>query len=197
MIVVTLARKPVTDIVAQNAVLHGTGGLNINETRIGTSKRVPATVSRGNQGIALSGSANQSLRRETGVEGGHNPNLGRWPANLILEHKAACAVTGTRIEPGYKINRWNDGAKPFGGGAGHPFTSNDIPETEVPVWTCVEGCPAKGVDVQSGDVKGQTTSGKKAGTGYSGNWPTAPVAPSYADSGGASRFFKQVGGQDS
>jgi hypothetical protein len=71
----------------------------------------------------------------------------------------------------------------------------------VTVWVCVEGCPVKALDEQSGVLKsgrlpsnqyekgGRDNSSMFAGdgefrhTGYE------------ADAGGASRFFKQVGGK--
>jgi site-specific DNA-methyltransferase (adenine-specific) len=87
-----LARKPLSGTVAANVLEHGTGALNIDATRIGTSKRVPGGLSR-TKGNSLSGSADGSLRRETGEEGGHNPNIGRWPPHLLLTHAADCGET--------------------------------------------------------------------------------------------------------
>lgn len=88
---VILARKPLVGTVAANVQAHGTGALNIDACRIGTSKDVPASVSR-TSGRALSGSVDGSLRRETGDEDGHNPNVGRWPANVVLDEEAAAAL---------------------------------------------------------------------------------------------------------
>jgi DNA modification methylase len=81
---ICLARKPLSESsIAANVLKHGTGGINVDGCRVGTSKDVPASVSRGKNGKALSGSVDGSLRTEDGTEGGHNPNIGRWPANLI------------------------------------------------------------------------------------------------------------------
>lgn len=80
---ITMARKPLAGTVAANVLKHGTGALNIDGCRVGTSKDVPASVSRSASGNSLSGSADGTLRHETGLESGHNPNVGRWPANLI------------------------------------------------------------------------------------------------------------------
>ena len=79
---IIVARKPLDGTVAANVLAHGTGALNIDGCRVGTTKDVPASVSRA-RGNALSGSVDGSLRRQTGEEGGFNPNIGRWPANLI------------------------------------------------------------------------------------------------------------------
>jgi len=81
---IVLARKPVSEgTIASNVLRWGTGGLNIDKCRVGTSKSVPASVSRGIEGNSLSGSVDGSLRHETGNESGHNPNVGRFPANLV------------------------------------------------------------------------------------------------------------------
>jgi site-specific DNA-methyltransferase (adenine-specific) len=79
---IVVARKPFKGTVAANVVKHGTGGLNIDGCRVGTLKDVPASPSR-TKGNSLTGSIDGSLRNETGKEDGHNPNIGRWPANLI------------------------------------------------------------------------------------------------------------------
>jgi len=80
---IVVARKPLIGTVAANVLRHGTGALNIDGCRIGTGKDVPASVSRGTGGQALSGSADGSLRREDGSGSGFDPNTGRWPANVI------------------------------------------------------------------------------------------------------------------
>lgn len=65
--------------------------------------------------------------RAEGVEG-------RWPANVILEHGPNCRVVD-RVQVRVPINRWVDGAKPFGGGAGLPYTSHDN-SFSVDQWEC-------------------------------------------------------------
>jgi site-specific DNA-methyltransferase (adenine-specific) len=77
-----LARKPLIGTVAQNVLAHGTGGINVDACRVGTSKRVPGSVSK-SQGFGLPG-------HETGNETGHDPNVGRWPTNLLLSHGEGC-----------------------------------------------------------------------------------------------------------
>ena len=126
-------------------------------------------------------------------------NLGRWPANLILEHPG-CQKSGSRPAKGYVINRWDDGAKPFGGGAGHPYSSEPQSE-EVEVWDCIEGCPVAALDEQSGFQKSGTAiqrhgGGQKIGGQgiYGGSRGLVRQDAGFEDSGGASRFFKQVGG---
>lgn len=64
-------------------------------------------------------------------------------------------------------------------------------------WACVEGCPAKELDQQSGHLK---SGGMKAGSykqwGKNGIYGEGKEHPAtyYGDEGGASRFFKQFKG---
>lgn len=84
---ICLAMKPLAGTFAANLATHGTGALNIDACRIGTSKRVPGSLSRASSGMFLG-----SLRNETGEESGHNPNVGRWPANVLLDEDAAAEL---------------------------------------------------------------------------------------------------------
>jgi site-specific DNA-methyltransferase (adenine-specific) len=54
--------------------------LNIDAARIGTTKEVPASVSQQKPNAQVYG----KLGIETGAEDGHNPNVGRWPSNVLL-----------------------------------------------------------------------------------------------------------------
>lgn len=78
-----LARKPLAGTVAENAIAYGTGGLRIDDCRIGESKRVPVSVSTGG-----------SLGWGTGSPDGDgkNPNVGRFPANVTLDETAAALL---------------------------------------------------------------------------------------------------------
>jgi DNA modification methylase len=53
--------------------------LNIDACRIGTTKRVPGSLSITENKIWGKGIGSY---RQTGKEDGHNPNIGRWPANV-------------------------------------------------------------------------------------------------------------------
>lgn len=86
-----LARKPLDGTVAANVLAHGTGGLNIDATRVGTQTRTnPA------------GGAS-SLQRVSRVEQGYRDHVttsvgqpstvtGRWPANVVLDEEAAATL---------------------------------------------------------------------------------------------------------
>jgi site-specific DNA-methyltransferase (adenine-specific) len=84
---IIVARKPLTGTVAENVLQWGTGGINIDGCRVGTTKRVPSSVSRTDGQIY-----NGGWGQEDGSESGHNPNIGRFPANLI--HDGSKQVVG-------------------------------------------------------------------------------------------------------
>lgn len=82
---VVLARKPLEGTVVANVLAHGTGALNIDATRIGTSKEVPASVSQHDSELTYGSYGTGEGRRGTGFD----PDIGRWPANVVLDEAAA------------------------------------------------------------------------------------------------------------
>lgn len=128
---IVMARKPLEGTVAENVLKYGTGGINIDATRIGfTSEADIAEYDFNNNG------QNRSTKKEGESlevhEGGWKVQKGektipsgRFPANIILDEHTAELLdkqSGFSKSSG-TINRWTDGAKPFGGGAGHNYES--------------------------------------------------------------------------
>jgi site-specific DNA-methyltransferase (adenine-specific) len=114
---IVLARKPLVGTVAANVLAHGTGAINVDACRIGTSKDVPASPSgqrRSGYGFGL----------QDGTESGFDPNIGRWPANVLHdgspEVEAAFAMAGERtttwVDPSHANNRTGE----FMRALGHP-----------------------------------------------------------------------------
>jgi DNA modification methylase len=199
---IVVARKPIDRrSVTSNVLAHGTGAINIDASRIGVSKDVPASPSRGQNGTSLAGSVDGSLRLETGKEDGHNPNVGRWPANILLAHSEDCVLVGSRLVKGDPRDTGN-GVRPSGfvdtgaeNGSGEP-NAPVYGDSEVGVYECVEGCPIRLLDEQAGVKKSGTGAVKKAsGNGYIpsafGKENRAVGTPNveYGDSGSVSRFF--------
>jgi len=199
---IILAMKPLDGTFAGNALKHGVAGINVDGGRIGTED-IPAKVQavadavdseyqRGREGepsanrrYAKSGATN--IAATPGPRGGSV--LGRWPANVILSHSPDCVCVGTRPDKGYTINRFKDGAKPFGDGAGHEYESEEVAGGEVEVYACVSGCPVRMLDEQSGKRPGMhsqqaSDSGDKSMIGLGSNHGIG-----YDDVGCASRFF--------
>ena len=211
MRVIHLLRKPLSEgTVAANTLTHGVGGLNINTSRVGTEQVF--THSRG------SSQAFPKRPGETSVEESgrkarqdildHTPRTGRWPGNLILQHLPECECRGTRKVKGHQGYPNGPGGKsdPMHGWGGKrsaevrpnawssPATDSEGRET-IAVWECVEGCPVSALDDQSGILKsGAMDSIAKADqyTTYGKMYERRVTNP--ASEGGASRFFKQIGG---
>ena len=80
---IVVARKPLIGTVAENVIAHGTGAINVDGCRVGTTVETwPSSRSRPSDGV------NCYTRKMSGnvvgvtVETGIAPS-GRWPANLI------------------------------------------------------------------------------------------------------------------
>ena len=82
---IIVARKPLVGTVAENVLTHGTGGINVDGCRVGTTKDVPASEST-RSGYMKGWNGGHS------AGDGFNPNVGRWPANLI--HDGSEEVVG-------------------------------------------------------------------------------------------------------
>jgi len=182
--------------VAANVLKYGAGALNIDATRIsggaGYADEVARNIASFGQLQAKSPGWKNSSPYKPNVDGALK---GRWPANLILQHLDGCEQTGTRDEPGYTVNRFTDGAKPFGGGAGHPYESVAVSSSTVPVWACAEGCPVAALDAQSGITKSAVALEVKTSRvkgQFVVNATSIPGVNQHGDTGGASRFFKQT-----
>jgi site-specific DNA-methyltransferase (adenine-specific) len=76
---IVMARKPVKGTVANNVLTYGTGGLNIDASRIGTDT---ITINPFDNGAKPFGDA-------VGEPFTSRQQEGRWPANLILDEDAA------------------------------------------------------------------------------------------------------------
>lgn len=76
---IVVARKPLIGTVAENVLQFGVGGLNIDASRIGTTDRFGGG-SKGSSGFAA------NYDGEGWTQGSE---LGRWPANVILDETTA------------------------------------------------------------------------------------------------------------
>lgn len=179
MRVITLARKPLPKgvSVADNVLRFGTGGLNIGASRVGTL----ALLIKGG-GEHYYGSKNSFYP----LDKIHEQRDGRFPSNIILEHRPTCRCVGSKT------------IKPIGGGA----SVNQDGLEEAPAWECHPDCPVKALDEQSGDRPStwtnslsQIPSQAKPVSKFRPNQGSyMPQGQLYSDEGGASRFFKQFGG---
>lgn len=184
-------QKPYEGKAVENIIETGAGALNIDGGRIGLHgdyKSVP------NGRPSLTGLPDNYKKEDANKQ----DTKGRWPANFVQSHHPDCKCIGTQSDD-YQINRFTDGAKPFGDGAGHEFDSEEV-TNESEVWECIEGCAVRALNLQTGVLKSGTGAVKKAtAKGHSGTVYGAESRPAgtpnieYGDKGGASRFFHQSG----
>jgi site-specific DNA-methyltransferase (adenine-specific) len=74
---IVVARKPLMGTVAENVLTWGVGGLNIDATRIGTTTRTNSK------------NADSDIYGKYGSLKTTVHNHGRWPANILLDERAA------------------------------------------------------------------------------------------------------------
>jgi len=122
------------------------------------------------------------------------PLTGTVAANVTQYGTGAINVDGCRIgTDAVQINRWDDGAKPFGGGAGHAYTPSQS-TGRWPANVLLDEDAAGMLDEQAGERGAQ---GKASGptliegsTSHSrGKFNGVADTPFYGDAGGPSRFF--------
>lgn len=182
---VVVARKPLVGTVAANVIEYGTGGLNIDGCRIGTSG--------GTESVGEPNHLNEVYGHGMGGLSAVEANKGRWPANIILSHSEGCVEVGERQvksnsqskdRPGTNSPIYRPGQEHEMVGAGHGV---DGVET-IPTYRCVDGCPVAELDRQSGLVPGAHPQKRFSSTrsifGAGGGFDVP-----YEDTGGASRFF--------
>lgn len=177
---------------AELAVEFGTGALNIDGARIGTSETLSRKNDYRENDATYDGGPWKAGEFGTGDRAG-----GRWPANFVLSHTDDCVKVGEYMAEGRQINRWKSDMKPFGGGAGEEYDSEEMPPDTVEHWACVPGCPVRRLDDQVGDLKSgdnavrtKTAEGIVYGQGKGMEQePTGEPELTYGDPGGPSRFF--------
>jgi hypothetical protein len=195
---ICFAMKPIDGTFAQNALVHGVGGLNIEATRIATAESLNGGTYYG----ANPHSSNETTtdRTDGALHLGRLKNgtgltfvqpTGRWPKNVVLSHAPDCRRLGSRkvkASPAWNDNR---GPSAFTGEATSPVHHADADGTEtVEAWECVDGCVVRELDTQSGQLQthGGPVTEDMAAMGYGGGAGSA--RPVIASVGGASRFFQ-------
>ena len=94
-----LARKPLIGTVANNVLTYGTGGLNIDGSRVGKSKPA-ATNTAFNSWRNLENRADRQTPEQT-----YNPNQGRFPANFIHDGSDEVVALFPDTKPSKQSNR--------------------------------------------------------------------------------------------
>jgi hypothetical protein len=121
-----VTRKPVEGTVARNALKWGTGGINIDRSRIGSR----FTSAGGNNFDAWRAGEGREDRPEAHKAAKAVVSEGRWPPNVVFEHACGCRKIGQRKVQSDFLEAGDE--------AGIVMT--------VDVWVCVDGCPVKALE---------------------------------------------------
>lgn len=204
MIIVTIARKPTGgSTIAESVLLTGCGSVNVDASRVS-----------GPRGDGVWGTSNATVDRDRKFNGSpemgdyrsQQHEAGRWPANLVLEHRSGCRRVGSekkkfkglivrRKEKGAEVGMYSPGAAPADVVVSTLTDADGLEAVEV--WDCESGCPVRRLEgVLLQPSKGQYVrkhgSNQFLGSGLGDERMDTPSG--IIDAGGASRFFKQVGG---
>lgn len=98
---IVVARKPLTGTVAANVLAHGTGALNVDGCRVEASGR-PLIESKSEVSVSTFGDGLNGSRHAGSTD------LGRWPANVILDDSQAEALdaqSGESVTGGGPLRR--------------------------------------------------------------------------------------------
>jgi len=203
MRMIHVLRKPLSEgTVAANTLKHGTGGLNIDEARIASPGESIQTHSRSPEASAKE---NRPVYGEYGPLVTHQTEgqkRGRWPSNVILQHLNGCRCDGVKRVKGIGGGA-SSGDNAFGQDSGwnaHQNRPTNITrqvdkdgKESVANWICEPGCPVARLDEQTGDSVSRADKPRASKSPGSG-WGMTSTGAEYNDKGGASRFYKQVGG---
>ena len=155
---VVVAMKPLDGTYAENALRWGVAGINVDGCRVSTggetihtpqsnpAKRVGVVGT--DLGITQASVEKFQQSQRDSIE--RTNALGRWPANLLLQHHPDCVrrgvkrVKGSPRVTGDEPSLPNDGTMTMGKFASRlphePYADADGLES-VEQWECVEGCP--------------------------------------------------------
>lgn len=181
---IIVGRKPLSEKnVASNVLKWGTGGINIDGSRVGNEERTDTITENGfgsnfmDDGWVPSGKSYEKTV------------TGRFPANLIFSHAEDCVEVGV-VEESYAINKTEEWTG-FGQKERPDYESSEQKVSTV-LYECVDGCPVKELDEQSGNRPGGTFPAKRGqavNTSFASGQETPGGQRQMGDSGGASRFF--------
>jgi len=122
---IVVARKPLIGTVAENVLTYGTGGLNIDASRVATTQADLEATEKKNGSFKKSAKTNKVFGQGLGITNEVSAQ-GRWPANVILDEYSAELLdeqSGQRVSGG--------GSKGvmggmFGNGQDNPNRANSL-----------------------------------------------------------------------
>ena len=182
---ILVARKPLSEKnVALNVLKHGTGGINIDASRIGSEERTYKGMSANVPDVG-------TFRDDAWVPKDIEVTVsGRFPTNVLFQHADSCMLVG-EVEDSYVINKTEDWTG-FGQ-VERPDYKSSGQTAKIEVYECVEGCPVAELDKQSGfsstKRNEKPSSVRDEANTWGGTIQQNRGARGHTDAGGASRFF--------
>ena len=126
---IVLARKPLSEkTIADNVLKWGTGGINIDGCRVETNGETPKGSGKGSKNSIFGQVANSK-----GNDGNVTPELGRFPANLILDEEAGKMLdeqSGNLKSGGTRPNGINKSERSWKNTSKEIIANNYIPPSE-------------------------------------------------------------------
>ena len=188
---IMMVRRGIDGVIIDNVMEHGTGGINIDACRVGSERRTnqPAGNKPGGNSLRMSLVGMPTDAEPTEV-------MGRWPANFVLTHSAACRKIDVDVVPGDARAGRAMGKRPGGFASVGADSGDSMPnarvygDEELSVYECAPECPVAALDVQSGIRRsGSRKAGVRKTIGY-GEQSKGDGGPAVEGSNGtASRFF--------
>jgi DNA modification methylase len=197
-----LCRKPLSEkTVAANVLLHGTGGINVDASRIDAGKeKIVSPLKRSvsahegwqrpwNSDVEAMDRAN----RQKHIAAEKAQTQGRFPSNLVLSHNEDCVEVGTKsikLNGSGKCSGNTTKDKSMFGIGSHELSHGKGDGTEtVSAFECTPGCAVAMLDEQSGVRPSSRGDYKNPNKEY--KFGGLDADNTYAnETGGASRFFK-------
>jgi site-specific DNA-methyltransferase (adenine-specific) len=139
---IIVARKPLIGTVVENVLQHGTGGMNIDASRIGSGTGETKQTSYPNITGDNYNQGNEEYPNRIVVD---VKDQGRWPANTVFSHTEDCVQTGFTEET-YVINKTEEWTG-FGQKERPDYESSEQ-TISTPIYECVDGCSAKELENQ-------------------------------------------------
>jgi len=195
---IILARKPLSGTVASTVLAHGTGGINIDATRVAATDAPDEAVTVPNAGSRYVGVLNGGKASEAEACTTSATSAGRWPKNVVIAHHPECVEVGTReVKTGTAGERRGFQTEYVGGdgqdkGLPHMSYSTNGRET-IPAFDCHPDCQVAALDAQSGVMRARGNIAPTRSTGKAhgifGAYGAHESPTDSGDPGGASRFF--------
>lgn len=186
---IIVAMKPVDGNFAGNALKHGVAGLNIDGGRISSVEKNPS-IDRKKSKPPINNVWEDKRSPESYAKERPSEDLGRFPANVVLQHHRECKMVGyKKVKSSTLLKKHNLKELENIAMSGKNYARNprkdyapDGKET-VENWSCHPLCPIKILEEQSGELK------SGGGNSYFDSSTKGDNSFWNSSVGGSSRFF--------